>query len=64
MKYFNYNTYNLNRFLRKLNFKKYDFSKFINHIKFKQINPKKIYKISINQIKEYEKLLMKRLKNK
>ena len=28
------------------------------------LNPKKIYKISINQIKEYEKLLMKRLKNK
>ena len=57
MKYFNYKTYNLNKFLRKLNFKKYDFLKFTSYIKFKKPNPKKIYKHLIDLQYEFLKII-------
>ena len=57
MKYFNYKTYNLNKFLRKLNFKKYDFLKFTSYINFKKPNPKKIYKHLIDLQYEFLKII-------
>jgi len=57
MKYFNYKTYNFNKFFRKLNFRKYDFSKLIHYIKFKQPNPKKIYKYLIDLQYDFLKII-------
>ena len=57
MKYFNYKTYNFNKFFRKLNFRKYDFSKLIHYIKFKRPNPKKIYKYLIDLQYDFLKII-------
>lgn len=48
MKYFNYKTYNLNKFFKKVNFRKYNFLKFVSYIKFKPPNLKKYYKYLID----------------
>jgi len=71
MKYFNYKTYNFNKFFRKLNFRKYDFLKFISFtkfkqqfisfIKFKQPNLKKIYKYLIDLQYEFLKIIKQKI---
>ena len=49
MKYFNYKTYSLNKFFRKLNFRKYSFLKLLSYIKFSRKRGRRVKTIRIIQ---------------
>ena len=61
MKYFNYKTYNLNKFFKKISFKIYNFLKFVKYIKFKQFSPKKTYKYLIDLQYEFLKIFKQKI---
>ena len=61
MKYFNYKTYNFNKFFKKINFKRYNFLKLTKNVKFTQFNPKKSYKYLIDLQYEFLKIFKQKI---